>query len=83
MKNVIIKLNDVVCYIIIVVFTLVGFFSPSALLVAGGMPTSVSLVSSIIGAVIGFLTSALFAGFWFVLSGMYQELRRMNGSRGL
>ncbi len=66
MKDSIIRLNDYLCYLVVLLCIIVGFASYSFL-----------------GALGGFVVGAVMAGFWLVLSGIYDELKKANASRGI
>lgn len=66
MKDSIIRLNDYLCYFLIIAAMLFGY-------------TSLGLL----GVLVGFVVGAVLAGFWLVLSGIYDELKKITASRGL
>jgi hypothetical protein len=69
MKDTIIKLNDILATMLVVILTF-GFG------IAGS--ASQGSLGFILGAIAGFFVGSLMSGVWFVLSGIHQQLIESN-----
>jgi len=66
MKDIIIKINDFIFMFAFLIFAFAGAI--------GGSMSGVS--GSIMGFIIGMLIGAMTSGFWFVLSGIYENTKK-------